>query len=255
MAQTRKTLEWVLESVWPWLDSNELFHTKWEETFGTWSVGSGIPKFAWLTALMRLRTDMTLNNLKPILGAVWGSMTVFIQGQSIPGAVYMNAITPYMHQIPTYVASGYVGTAADIANFCAKHQNIIHFYATSGAGKADHELFARISNLIKPTWQTWTCARGSFLGSRYGTKVASCVMATKTITATTDVCDPTVPTGFSANDVGEIAGEPVMIASVNVGGDPKVFTVSTWPWASDITGKEIGISIYTGGYSVGTYAT
>lgn len=244
MAQTRKTLEWVLETVWPWLDTNELFLKKWEEVFGTWNIGSGIPKYAWLTALMRLRKNMDYAGVRSILIAAFGTLD---------GPENIRETSPTIANLPTYVATGYVGSTTDIENFYAKHQNMVHYYYLYPVTPIDPDqaLFLRLSNLIKPTWQHWTVGRSNI--AYYAAKVASDVAGTKTITAACNVCAPTVTNGIAAADVITVADQEVVVDAVNIGGDAKVFSVTTWPWAATVVGKFIAKN--HGRYSASVYGS
>jgi hypothetical protein len=69
------------------------------------------------------------------------------------------------------------------------------------------------------------------------TTVGASVSGTKTITASANVCAPTVTGGIEVGDRVLIAGEEVEVATVNVTADAKIFTVVTWPWTASINSK------------------
>jgi len=94
----------------------------------------------------------------------------------------------------------------------------------------DVELSPSIANADMADWDA---AAVKTTVSRYSS-------STKTITAAVDVCSPTLSGGIEAGDRVIIDEEEVVVSSVNVGGDAKVFTIESWPgtWGS-ITGKHI----------------
>jgi hypothetical protein len=237
MAQTRKTLEWVLESLWPWLDTNELLQARWTETFGSWKLGPRIPRYSWLVALMRLRKGMDLENLKTILIAAFGTLD--------PIGVGISTLGPSISNLTAYTAAGY---CLPLTEFYAKHQNMLHFYDTAQSTEPDQGIFARLAHLVKPTGQQWTC--GQWPTARYATKVASDVLATKTITANSDVCDPTVTGGLTDGCPVRIAGFDVQVDHVNVGGNARVFSITTWPFGPTAAGTYIESH---GGYCTACY--
>jgi hypothetical protein len=64
--------------------------------------------------------------------------------------------------------------------------------------------------------------------------VSTSVVSTRTITADSNVCSPTVTGGIKVGNRVIIASAEAIVSAVNVGSDAKVFTVEDWPseWGS-----------------------
>jgi hypothetical protein len=241
-AQTRKTLEWVLGSVWPWLDSNELFQARWTEVFGAWDVASTIPRAAWLTALMRLRGEMGEDDVKAILIAAFGTLDA---------PTDLEIVSPEPSDLAAAVAAGYVSAVtAERQAFYAEHQNSLHVYDSKGTRDPDQQLFSRLSSLVKPTWQAWTVGRVKT--AKYGATVSAEDVGNRGVEADMAVCSPAVAAGLVVGSHVVVAGVEVEVEAVNVGAAPAAFKITTWPFA----GSTVDGRIHTptsGGYGTACY--